>query len=234
MLARRALVADRRCGRHRRCGDRRRVWVGARRPRPNRCSHGLPTRARCAGRTCRRRDSAVRRSAHYGRLPHRRCVRGSRNAGVFPPGAFRDGDRRRRFNPVAGAQSGARHPSPSSRRRRRLLIFVESYGAITYETPAITAGLAESRADLDAAIRETGRQVVSAYVESPTFGGSSWLAHLSLLSGVDVRDQYAYSALMASRRATMVTNFARRGYRTVALMPGMRQAWPEGAFTVST
>ena len=111
-----------------------------------------------------------------------------------------------------------------------LLIFVESYGAITYETPAIAAGLAESRADLDAAIRETGRQVVSAYVESPTFGASSWLAHLSLLSGVEVRDQYAYSALMASRRATMVTNFARRGYRTVALMPGMRQAWPEGAF----
>jgi hypothetical protein len=111
-----------------------------------------------------------------------------------------------------------------------LLIFVESYGAITYETPAISAGLTESRADFDAAIRETGRQVVSAYVESPTFGGSSWLAHLSLLSGVDVRDQYAYTALMASERDTIVTNFARRGYHTVALMPGMRQAWPEGAF----
>ena len=111
-----------------------------------------------------------------------------------------------------------------------LLFFVESYGAITYETPAMSAGLAESRADLDAAIRETGRQVVSAYVESPTFGGSSWLAHLSLLSGVDVHDQYAYTALMASQRDTLVTNFARRGYHTVALMPGMRQAWPEGAF----
>ena len=110
-----------------------------------------------------------------------------------------------------------------------LLFFVESYGAITYETPAISAGLTESRADLDAAIRETGRQVVSAYVESPTFGGSSWLAHLSLLSGVDVRDQYAYTSLMASQRDTLVTNFARRGYHTVALMPGMRQAWPEGA-----
>ncbi len=71
-----------------------------------------------------------------------------------------------------------------------LLVFVESYGAITFETPAIWSGLAESRADFDAAIRETGRQVVSAYVESPTFGGSSWLAHLSLLSGVEVRDQY--------------------------------------------
>jgi len=35
---------------------------------------------------------------------------------------------------------------------------------------------------------------------------------------------------MASQRHTIVTNFARRGYHTVALMPGMRQAWPEGAF----
>ncbi len=111
-----------------------------------------------------------------------------------------------------------------------LLIFVESYGAVTYETPAIADGLVASRADLGVAVSETDREVVTAYVESPTFGGSSWLAHLSLISGVEVRDQYAYSSLMASGRETIITNFARRGYRTVALMPGMRQAWPEGAF----
>jgi hypothetical protein len=111
-----------------------------------------------------------------------------------------------------------------------LLIFVESYGALTFDLPAIAEELAPSRADLAAAIRESGRRVVSGYVSSPTFGGSSWLAHLSFLSGVEVRDQYAYAALMTSSRGTAVTNFARRGYRTVALMPGMRQAWPEGAF----
>ena len=111
-----------------------------------------------------------------------------------------------------------------------LLIFVESYGAVTLETPEVAGPLAASRAELDAAIRETGRQVVSAYVDSPTFGASSWLAHLTLISGVDVRDQYAYTSLMASRRETILTNFKRAGYRTVALMPGMRQAWPEGAF----
>jgi hypothetical protein len=111
-----------------------------------------------------------------------------------------------------------------------LLLFVESYGAVTYETPAIADGLVESRADLQSAVKETDREVVTAYVESPTFGGSSWLAHLSLISGVEVRDQYAYTSLMASRRETMISNFARRGYRTVALMPGMRQPWPEGAF----
>ena len=101
---------------------------------------------------------------------------------------------------------------------------------MTYETPAIADGLVESRADLQSAVEETDREVVTAYVESPTFGGSSWLAHLSLISGVEVRDQYAYTSLMASRRETMISNFSRRGYRTVALMPGMRQAWPEGAF----
>lgn len=110
------------------------------------------------------------------------------------------------------------------------LIFVESYGAVAYETPAIAEAVADSLADFEAAIDETDRGVVSAYVESPTFGGASWLAHLSLMSGVEVRDDYAYASLMASRRETMVTNFARRGYRTVALMPGMRQPWPEGAF----
>jgi hypothetical protein len=111
-----------------------------------------------------------------------------------------------------------------------MLVFVESYGAVTYETPSIADGLVESRADLRSATAETDREVVTAYVDSPTFGASSWLAHLSLISGVEVRDQYAYTSLMASNRDTMITNFSRRGYRTVALMPGMRQAWPEGAF----
>lgn len=110
------------------------------------------------------------------------------------------------------------------------LVFVESYGAVTFDTPSMAAALAGGRADLERAVSETGRQMVSAYTDSPTFGASSWLAHLTLLSGVEVRDQYAYTSLMSSGRETLVTSFARRGYRTVALMPGMRQAWPEGAF----
>jgi hypothetical protein len=110
------------------------------------------------------------------------------------------------------------------------LVFVESYGAITFDSPAFANALDPSRAAFEAAVRDTGRQVVSAYVESPTFGASSWLAHLSLISGIGVRDQYSYQSLMTQQRETLGTTFARAGYRTVALMPGMRQAWPEGAF----
>lgn len=111
-----------------------------------------------------------------------------------------------------------------------LLTFVESYGAVTFDAPRFIEALAPSRASFEQAARDTGRHIVSAYVESPTFGGSSWLSHLSLLSGVGVNDPYRYQALMTQSRDTLVKTFSRAGYRTVALMPGMRQAWPEGAF----
>ena len=110
------------------------------------------------------------------------------------------------------------------------LVFIESYGAIAYERTDMASPLAPARADLDAAIHATARDVVSAYVESPTFGGSSWLAHLSLMSGVEVRDPERNARLMIEKRETMVTNFSRAGHRTVALMPGLRQLWPEGTF----
>jgi len=110
------------------------------------------------------------------------------------------------------------------------LIFVEAYGAVAYERPDIAPYLVKPRTELDSAIHDTGRRVVSAFVDSPTFGGSSWLAHISLMSGIEVRDPDTNARLMTERRETVVTTFSRAGYRTVALMPGLRQLWPEGAF----
>ena len=110
------------------------------------------------------------------------------------------------------------------------IVFVESYGAITFDKPALARGIAASRARLEAAIHDTGRQAASAFVESPTFGGSSWLAHISLLSGIEVRDPDTNAKLMTAQRDTLAKAFGRRGFRTVALMPGLRQSWPEGVF----
>jgi hypothetical protein len=110
------------------------------------------------------------------------------------------------------------------------LIFIESYGAVSFDRPEFAATLASSRDRLDADIHATGRRVVSAFVESPTFGGSSWLAHVSLLSGVEVRDQNTNIRLMSQKRDTLVTAFGHHGYRTMAMMPGLHESWPEGAF----
>jgi hypothetical protein len=112
-----------------------------------------------------------------------------------------------------------------------LLVFMESYGAVTFDRPAFAPTLAQSRARFEADSRATGRSVVSAFVTSPTFGGSSWLAHISLMSGVEARDEETNAVLMSQRdRDTIVSTFRRAGYHTIAVMPGLTSEWPEGAF----
>ncbi|MGD8853285.1 MAG: hypothetical protein PVI28_12880 [Gammaproteobacteria bacterium] len=111
-----------------------------------------------------------------------------------------------------------------------LLVFVESYGAVSYDQPGFNDALEASRERLASAIQRTGREAVSAFVESPTFGGSSWLAHSSLLAGVEVRDPQTYQLLLTRDCDTLPDRFARHGYRSLALMPGLRHAWPEGSF----
>jgi hypothetical protein len=111
-----------------------------------------------------------------------------------------------------------------------VLVFVESYGAVTYDRPEFARPLDARRAQLQQQIRESGLGVVSAFVESPTFGGSSWLAHVSFITGIEVKDEGTNVRLMAQKRQTLVTALKRHGYRTVAVMPGLQEYWPEGAF----
>jgi hypothetical protein len=111
-----------------------------------------------------------------------------------------------------------------------LLFFIESYGAITFERPAFSEPLQPSRRLLEQAIADTGHQVVSAFVTSPTFGGSSWFAHVTLLSGISVQDPDTNAELLQQQRETLPTAFSRRGYRTLAVMPGMWSPWVEGRF----
>ncbi len=111
-----------------------------------------------------------------------------------------------------------------------LLVFLESYGSVTLSDRALAARLAADRERLAQAVSATGRRAASATVVAPTFGGNSWLSHLSLLTGRDVTDPGAYARTMQGAGSTLVGDFARAGYETLALMPGLRQAWPEGAF----
>lgn len=111
-----------------------------------------------------------------------------------------------------------------------VVLFIESYGAVSFDRDTFARRLAPSRLALDQAVRDTERQMVSAYVTSPTFGGSSWLAHISLMTGIEVRDADTNARLMTQERETLATFFRGHGYRTVAFMPGLSQNWPEGAF----
>ena len=111
-----------------------------------------------------------------------------------------------------------------------IVLFLESYGAVTFDRQEYAVALDRSRNVLSQAVARSGRQMVSAYVRSPTFGGASWLAHASFLAGVEVADENRYRLLLTHNRETLVHRFARHGYRTLALMPGLQRPWPEGAF----
>jgi len=110
------------------------------------------------------------------------------------------------------------------------LFFLESYGAFAFDNPAARSALAASRAALARSIESSGRQVVSAFVRSPTFGGASDLAHLSLLSGIDLSDPLRHHLLLASDRPTLIRHFQACGYETYGFYPALSWEWPERAF----
>lgn len=110
------------------------------------------------------------------------------------------------------------------------ITFLESYGATAYDRPEISTVVEPGRLRLLESAAATGREVVSAYVQSPTFGGASWLAHSTFLSGQPVRDNGTYNLLLTQDCEVMTKTFARNGYRILSLMPGLKSDWPEGAF----
>jgi hypothetical protein len=108
-----------------------------------------------------------------------------------------------------------------------LLVFVESYGEVAVTGRPEPAGAGPT---LDRATRRlaaTGWATHSAWLESPTFGGTSWLAHSTLQSGVWVDSQRRYDQLVASDRLTLAEAFGRAGWRTVVDVPSNREDWPE-------
>jgi hypothetical protein len=111
-----------------------------------------------------------------------------------------------------------------------IVVFMESYGRTTYDRPEISGVVDPARERFETAVRDTHRAVASAFVTSPTFGGSSWFAHSSFLSGIEVANPDRYALLLTQHRPTLVSTFKAAGYRAVALMPGLKKDWPEGAF----
>jgi len=110
------------------------------------------------------------------------------------------------------------------------LIFLESYGATVFADSAHAQRLIPSFNNLEKSAGEHGWQAVSAFYQTPTFGGASWLSHSTLMTGAWVTEQNQYQLLLTGNRRTLVQYFKEARYRTVALMPGLRMAWPEGEF----
>ncbi len=108
--------------------------------------------------------------------------------------------------------------------------FIESYGATAYDNPFIADRIKLHKDKFVTAIESTGKRVVSGFIEPPTFGGNSWLSHASFMTGLNVRHLSTYDLMVTQDRPTLAGRFKSIGYRSIALMPGMKTEWPEGSF----
>ena len=106
-----------------------------------------------------------------------------------------------------------------------LLVFVESYGRTALELPAVESALDAGERRL----QKAGFSSRSGFLTSPTFGGLSWLAHITLQSGLWVDNQPRYDHLVTLDRLTLTDAFGRAGWRTVADAPANEEGWPVAA-----
>jgi hypothetical protein len=111
-----------------------------------------------------------------------------------------------------------------------LVVFVESYGRASLDTPLFadlhraTLGAGEAR------LEALGLSMASGYLASPTRGGQSWLAHATFANGLWIDGQTRYGAALASGRQTLFHLAARSGFHTAAVMPQITLDWPESRF----
>jgi hypothetical protein len=111
-----------------------------------------------------------------------------------------------------------------------LLIVIESYGMSAMADPRLSAAVLPAARTAEAELRAAGFEVASAFLDSPTFGGASWLAHGTLASGVRLDSQIRHDLLLDSDLVPLAEYFNRAGYRTVRAMPGTQGPWPAGVF----
>jgi len=109
-----------------------------------------------------------------------------------------------------------------------LIVFVESYGRVAIEDPAISPEVNEVLTRGTDSLRAAGFSSRSAFLTSPTFAGISWLAHGTLQSGLWIDSQQRYDQLVQTDRLTLSGAFKRAGWRTVAAVPSNTEDWPQG------
>jgi hypothetical protein len=111
-----------------------------------------------------------------------------------------------------------------------LLFMVESYGRTVFTRPRYHPAMEATLAAFSKRLDPHGFQALSTYLVSPAYGGSSWLAHGTIESGVRVKNNLESAALLRSALPPMAAYFRRNGYRTVSVMPGSRFPFPQGAY----
>lgn len=110
-----------------------------------------------------------------------------------------------------------------------IVIFVESYGRTSFDTPLYADLHRETLGRYAAQLSDQGLSMRSGFLTSPTQGGQSWLAHSTFANGLWIDNQTSYAAALASGRQTLFHYGSAAGLHTAVVMPQITLDWPEVA-----
>lgn len=108
-----------------------------------------------------------------------------------------------------------------------LVIFVESYGRTSFDTPEYAGRHLQTLREMERQLAHAGLSMRSGFLTAPTQGGQSWLSHATFANGLWISDQASYGAVLASGREGLFHHARRAGFRTAAVMPAITRPWPE-------
>ncbi|MEN0002189.1 MAG: sulfatase-like hydrolase/transferase [Pseudomonadota bacterium] len=108
-----------------------------------------------------------------------------------------------------------------------LVIFVESYGRTSFDTPLFADLHLETLRKAERMLSGEGLSMASTFLTAPTQGGQSWLTHATFANGLWVDNQTSYRAALNSGRQTLFHLAAEAGFHTAAVMPQITLDWPE-------
>ena len=108
-----------------------------------------------------------------------------------------------------------------------IIAFVESYGQVSLQGTTFSPGIDAAVRQDNASLASAGWSTQSAWVNAPSYGGTSQLAHSTLQAGVWVNSTQRYAELLGTSRFTLSDAFDKAGWRTVSDSP-TNGAWPPG------
>jgi phosphatidylglycerophosphate synthase len=108
-----------------------------------------------------------------------------------------------------------------------IIAFVESYGQVSLQGTTFAPGIEAAISRDNASLAGAGWSTQSGWLNAPSFGGTSQLAHSTLQAGVWVNSTQRYAELLGTSRFTLSDAFDKAGWRTVSDSP-TNGAWPPG------
>lgn len=100
------------------------------------------------------------------------------------------------------------------------LFIVESYGMTVFTDEHHRERILPLLEEREELLAKRGFRVVSSGYSSTTFGGTSWLADATILSGIKIDTQEKYDRLIASAGRNIIHLLKEKGYTAVLSAPG--------------